>query len=277
MLNVFDFDFVGENAFSGCKWEEAILDFTPEAEIGSQIFANCEQLSSASVTRAINLPSQIFLNCGKLERIQFFDCDFLKQVSNSVFDQCESLISVRFPDLISEYDDMAGNALAGSSLLSVWLDGFTYEELQKIGIREKKDEVVYEPNPGVQLGKIYLFDWDKVKWCLKNSIPCVFIKHKNFPDKIYKRTRTKTGYISFNYYIQQYLNSMSFREWLSDKPAVFFKTNSIEDQDFIIKKVNGVIQNKTYGSGFLQNTAPTLLPGNRKINVKMIPNEYGFS
>lgn len=70
---------------------------------------------------------------------------------------------------------------------------------------------------------------------------------------------------------------MSFREWLSDKPAVFFKTNSIEDQDFIIKKVNGVIQNKTYGSGFLQNTAPTLLPGNRKINVKMIPNEYGFS
>lgn len=236
MLNVFDFDFVGENAFSGCKWEEAILDFTPEAEIGSQIFANCEQLSSASVTRAINLPSQIFLNCRKLERIQFFDCDFLKQVSNSVFDQCESLISVRFPDLISEYDDMAGNALARSSLLSIWLDGFTYEELQKIGIREKKDEVVYEPNPGVQLGKIYLFDWDKVKWCLKNSIPCVFIKHKNFPDKIYKRTRTKTGYISFNYYIQQYLNSISFREWLSDKPAVFFKTNSIEDQDFIIKK-----------------------------------------
>ena len=77
-----------------------VLDFKPKADIGAQTFADCPALSSVSVTGSVNFPDQAFFNCGRLNEVRFFDCEFLGKIGNRTFDGCSSLISVRIPDIV---------------------------------------------------------------------------------------------------------------------------------------------------------------------------------
>lgn len=71
---------------------------------------------------------------------------------------------------------MSENALAESSLLSVWLDGFSYDELDLISKSVIEQDIRYDAQLNkLELGRLYYFDFDILKTCVKKHIPFILL------------------------------------------------------------------------------------------------------
>ena len=120
---------------------------------------------------------------------------------------------------------MAGNALAGSSLLSVWLDGFSYDELYLISMAATEYDIRYgaESN-NIELGRLYYFNSDILKLCVKLRIPIILIQcDSNIISNSNTNIKTKLA--------AEYCESTEFKQFIQNIPCIFMKTYTTTDED----------------------------------------------
>lgn len=120
---------------------------------------------------------------------------------------------------------MAENALAGSSLLSVWLDGFSYDGLYLISMAATEYDIRYgaESN-NIELGRLYYFNPDILKLCVKLHIPIILIQcDSNIISNSNTNIKTKLA--------AEYCESAEFKQFIQNIPCVFMKTYTTTNED----------------------------------------------